>query len=217
MRTRALLILVASWLPAAGLTLGLAQAPATNAPLTAETFRLGPQDKLSYHVEDDPAKAAEPDVVVVNALGNAAFRVTRGADLSINLNVAGKTLAEVREELKKKLDADYYQDAKVRLDLKETTPRFSQVLFIGKGTRGNVLQLPANEEKRIFEAVFQVGVNEWANLKKVKLIRVDPVTQKTETKVIDLEEIKKGNRANNIILQNGDIIDVPERFFNLTD
>lgn len=88
------------------------------------------------------------------------------------------------------------------------------MLFIGRGTRGNMLPLMAGEEKRIFEAVFQVGVNEWANLRKVKLTRVDPVTQKTETRIIDLEEIRKGNRANNVILQPGDIIDVPERTFN---
>jgi hypothetical protein len=76
-----------------------------------------------------------------------------------------------------------------------------------------MLQLVPGEEKRIFEAVFQVGVNEFANLKKVKLTRVDQTTQKTTTQIIDLEEIKKGVRTNNVILQNGDIIDVPERGF----
>jgi protein involved in polysaccharide export with SLBB domain len=190
---------------------------ATNAAAalpSAETFRLGPADKLTYWLEDDPVKGAEADLISVNALGNASFRVTRSSDLTITLNVAGKSLAEVTRDLKQKLDADYYQDARVKLELKETTPRFGQVLFIGRGTRGNVLQLAAGEEKRIFEAVFQVGINEWANLKKVKLVRVDPITQKTETRVVDLEEIRKGNRTNNLILRNGDIIDVPEKVFN---
>lgn len=187
----------------------------TNAPVRpGDDFRLGVGDKLLYWIEDDPVKGAEPDTVTVNALGNATFRVTRGSDLSLTLNVAGRTLAETVAEIKRRLDADYYHDARVKLELKETTPRFGQVLFIGRGTRGNMLQLLPGEEKRIFEAVFQVGVNEWANLRKVKLIRVDPATQKTETRTIDLEDIKKGNRANNIILQPGDIIDVPERTFN---
>lgn len=187
----------------------------TNAPVRpGDDFKLGVGDKLLYWIEDDPVKGAEPDTITVNALGNATFRVTRGSDLSITLNVAGRTLAETAAEIKRRLDADYYHDAKVKLELKETTPRFGQVLFIGRGTRGNMLQLMPGEDKRIFEAVFQVGVNEWANLRKVKLIRVDPATQKTETRIIDLEDIKKGNRANNIILQPGDIIDVPERTFN---
>jgi protein involved in polysaccharide export with SLBB domain len=194
--------------------------PATNAPAPFKAgadFHLSPADRLAFMIEDDPVKGAEPDLVSVNALGQASFRVTRGSDMTITLDVKGKTLAEVVAMLKAKLDADYYNDAQVKLELKETTARFGQVLFIGRGTRGNMLQLMVGEEKRIFEAVYQVGVNEWANLKKVKLMRVDPETQKTEMKIIDLEEIKKGNRANNVILRSGDIIDVPERMFNFGD
>ena len=46
---------------------------------------------------------------------------------------------------------------------------------------------------------------------------MDPATQKTEIKVIDLEEIKRGNRANNVLLRSGDIIEVPEKMFNFGD
>jgi len=141
--------------------------------------------------------------------------VSRGSDIAFTLVVKGKTVEEVRREIKEKLDADYYHNAQVKLELREIAARPGQVIFIGKGTRGNILLLQPGEEKRIFEAVYQVGVTEWANLRKVKLTRVDPATQKTETKIIDLEEIKKGNRTNNIILRDGDIIDVPEKAINI--
>lgn len=191
-------------------TLPTSPSDATN---TAATYLLNPQDKLIFNIDEDPSKTGEPEVISVNAIGEATFRITRGSDLAINLMVRGKTLEAVKKELKEKLDKEYYQNASVRLELKETSPRYGQVLFIGKGSRGNMLQLVPGEEKRIFEAVFQVGVNEFANLKKVKLTRVDQTTQKTTTQIIDLEEIKKGVRTNNVILQNGDIIDVPERGF----
>ncbi|MEI7728144.1 MAG: hypothetical protein WCO56_01135 [Verrucomicrobiota bacterium] len=188
----------------------------TNSVAPASTnveYTLNTQDRLIYLVEEDPVKAQDVDLIGVNAAGDASFRVSRGSDMTITLKARGRTVADLRRELKEKLDGDFYQDAHVKLELKDSAPKFGQVLFIGKGSRGNMLQLAPGEEKRIFEAVYQVGVNEFANLKKVKLQRVDPVTQKATTRVVDLEEIRRGNRTNNVVLQNGDIIDVPEKGF----
>jgi protein involved in polysaccharide export with SLBB domain len=182
-------------------------------PTTNETYLVNPLDRLAFSIEEDPVKSLEPDVISVNSMGEASFRISRGSDLALTLKVKGKSIDEIRGELKTLLDADYYQDVNIRLVLKETMPRMSHVTFIGMGSRGGRLPLVPGEDLRIFEAVYQIGINEFANTKKVKLTRVDPATQKTEIRIIDLEKIKDGNRTDNVVLQDRDIIEVPERHF----
>ena len=88
--------------------------------------------------------------------------------------------------------------------------RLGMVMFYG-AVRGNFLQLGLGEQKTLFEGVYQVGVSEFSNLKKVKLNRVDPVSGKTEIKIINVEKVKQGDRSEDILLQDGDRIEVPEK------
>ena len=192
---------------------GVAGRSQTNAPTTVgaeDSYPLNLQDKLLFSIQEDPISSATPEELYVNAQSELHFRVSRGADEMLTINVRGKTLAQVKKELKAKLDADYYQSATIDLKLKEQTRRAGQVLFLG-AVRGNVLPLAPGETKTIFEGVYQVGVNEYANLKKVKLNRVNSQTGKSETYVINLEAIKKGDRAQDMPLQDGDRIEVPEK------
>jgi protein involved in polysaccharide export with SLBB domain len=186
--------------------------------------RLMPQDRLLYSIEQDPIKATEAEVLAINALNEVYFRVTRGSDTMIPINTSNKTLVQVRQELKEKLDAEYYQDAKVRLDFKERTAgivgpggvssapnRPAQILFTGQA-RSSMMMIPPGETKRIFEALIQVGYTEWADIKRVKVTRiVDQATQKTEVQIIDVKAIEKGDRSNNIFLQDGDVVHLPEK------
>lgn len=187
-----------------------AQSNSVSSALADETPQLGPQDKLFYSIQEDPVKAGLPDEVYVNAQGDIHFRVSRGGEDTLTINVQGKTLAAVQLELKGKLEADYYHRATVDLKLKEQTRRVGQVLFTGS-VRGNFIQLLPGETKTIFEGAYQVGLSEFANLKKVKLHRRNPQTQETESRVIDLEAIRKGDRSKDVQLQDGDRIEVPEK------
>jgi len=193
--------------------IGLAARSQTNSPAPAgaeDSYLLNLQDKLIFSVQEDPVTAAAPEELFVNAQNVLHFRVSRGSDEMLTVNVRGKTLAQAKQEIKARLDADYYQNATIDLKLKEQTRRAGQVLFLG-AVRGNVLPLIPDEPRTIFEGVFQVGVNEYANLKKVKLNRVNPQTGKSQTYVINLDAIKKGDRAQDMILQDGDRIEVPEK------
>jgi protein involved in polysaccharide export with SLBB domain len=185
----------------------------TNQPATAappETYCLSVQDKLLYRVSEDPVRSAEPDEVFVNAQGKAHFRVSAGFDELITLQASGKTLGQLKEELRQQLTETYYEQATIELKLKESTPRVGKVLFYG-AVRGNLLQLLPGETKTIFEGVYQVGVSEYANLKKVKLSRLNPRTGETDAWIINLDAIKKGARTHDVTLQDGDRIEVPER------
>lgn len=185
-------------------------APSTGEKLVS-AHRLSVQDKLLYSIEEDPIKGTQAETIAVNAVGETNFRISRGTDISISLRVLGRSIDDVKEELKRQLDADYYNDAHVRLTLQDSIARSGMVLFIGNGTRGGSLPIIPGEEKRIFEAVYQIGINQWANLKKVKLSRPDPATKKAATREIDLIKIKEGDRTDNVLLQDGDIVEVPEK------
>lgn len=193
-----------------------AAAPVTNTadspgpPPPGDTYQLNVQDKLVFRIHEDPMKGPAPEEISVTPQGELNFRVTRGSDEMITINARGKTLAQVRQELKARLEADYYHTATAELKLKEQSRRAGQVLFFG-AVRNNLLPLVPGEPKTIFEGVYQVGVNEFANLKKVKLSRVDPKTGKPETTIINLEAIKKGDRTQDVQLQDGDRIEIPEK------
>jgi protein involved in polysaccharide export with SLBB domain len=173
---------------------------------------LRPGDKLLYAVREDPVAGAGAEELVVNALGEATFRVSRGAAAAITLPVAGRTLVQVKAELQTRLLADYYHVATIDLRLKETTQAAGKILFSG-AVRANIVPLQPGEQKTLFEALLQVGTTEFANLRKVRLSRVDPRTGAEGAWVFDAEAIRK-DRSRDVLLQDGDRLDVPEKTIN---
>lgn len=174
---------------------------------------LNPMDKLSFRIQEDPVRGA-PEQVSVTALYELHFPISRGAPDLISIQVKGKTLQQVRQELKAALDADYYRNATVDLKLLDRSQKGGQILFYGS-VRTYTIPLAPGEQKTLLEGVLQAGPTEWANLKRVELQRIDPGTQKPEIKVIDIEAIKNGDRKNDLLLQDGDRIKIPEVKFKL--
>jgi protein involved in polysaccharide export with SLBB domain len=203
-----------------GLRLGVASLPAQDSPAPVtdapapvasmdSAYLLRPADKLLFAIAEDPIPGAQPDEVIVNALGHASFRISRASEAAVTLDVRGKTLAQVRDELGQRLRADYYHRASIDLRLKEASPQMGKVLFSG-AVRNNVLPLPPGEPKTLFEGILQVGVNEFAHLRRVRLSRLDPQTGREVVQIIDVEAIRK-DRSKDIPLQDGDRVDVPEK------
>ena len=203
-------ILLLLALGAVGMARLPAQSNTVSSTIADDSPQLNPQDKLLYSIQEDPVRAATPEEAYVNAQGEIHFHVSRGADETLTINVQGKTLAAVQRELKGRLEAEYYHRATLDLKLKEQARRVGQVLFTG-AVRGNFIQLLPGETKTIFEGVYQVGLSEFANLRKVKLNRRNPQTQETEKLIIDLEAIRKGDRSKDDPLQDGDRVEVPEK------
>ena len=79
--------------------------------------------------------------------------------------------------------------------------------------RGTIELFPS-EQKMLSAAIIQLGYNEFADLKKVKLHRIDPATGENKTTTVDVKDILKTNdRSKDVILQDGDRVEVPERGF----
>ncbi len=169
------------------------------------------KDRLRFSVNEDPVKHNDAIEVLVTDMGEADFPVSRGFDTYVTMKVQGKTLAEVRKELKERLDAEYYQDAHVDVQLLSRNLKLGTVQLFG-AIRGLVRLVP-NEPKTLTDAILELGYGDFANLKKVTLTRVNPDTKKTATTVVNVQKILEGYRHNDVLLEDGDRIEVAEKTF----
>ena len=182
-----------------------------------------PGDTLNYVIDEDPAhasgRAGGAMQVQVSDGGEALFLVTQGNPLYVKVSVRGKKLGDLRREVKQLLDADYYDNATVRLELTSINRVGAGMEGVGKvmvyGEMQGIVQLPDGETKHISDAMISLGQNKFANLKAVRLHRVDPATGKTEITVINVDKIlRDGDRTADVVLRDGDRIEVRPRTFN---
>ena len=180
----------------------------------AANYRLNPLDKLTVLVEQDPV-AGKPVEVSVSSLYHIEVPVSRCCETTVSLNVKDKTLREVQEELTSKLQERYYKVATVQMRLvdRDLGRRVGQVWLRG-AVRGNVVPLEAGKRKTLWEVLTQVGTTEFARLSKVRVERVDPATGQTKEIFVNIEAVNKGERDQDIELQDGDRITVSEKWFN---
>lgn len=208
-------LLAAVLLLGAAASVGRAQSSAS-APLADQSkYRLMPNDRLAFRIEEDPIKSSDPIAVTVTPLGEIHFQVTRGSDLSVVINARGKTLAEVKAELKSRLDTDYYQNATVFLNVLNHSVQQGKVLFVGPPIKA-AIQLRPGETKTLTEAIIQVGYSDFVNLKKVEVERLDPVTKQLSNITVDVDAvIRLKDRSKDILLQDGDRVKTVEKIFKL--
>ncbi len=190
---------------------GACQSHAQTNPAVADAVRLTPGDRLVYYVKEDP-RSTGPEKIIVSSLGELRFSVSRDSGVDIVLKVQDKTIEQIRAELKKKLDSDYYVNATVLLELDEKSTRQGQVYFDGAVQR-KTLALDPGKKTTLYEALLQVGYTEWAKLSNVKVVRINQATGKLETHTINVDDAKK-NPKKDFELQDGDRVTVDEKLFN---
>jgi Holliday junction resolvasome RuvABC endonuclease subunit len=189
-----------------------------------ETRELKPRDSFRFAIEQDPAQGTDADVVTVTDGGEAMFPVSFHNKTCVKVNVAGKKLASIREEVKKLLDAEYYQDAAIHLDFMQANrdtaslaAAHGEVTFFG-ALVGRV-PLPDTGTLTLSDAVLKVGQNDFANLRRVKVHRLDKFTKVESIHEYNVKDmLDTGERRNDPVLQEGDRIEVPEKgiLFKLT-
>jgi protein involved in polysaccharide export with SLBB domain len=185
----------------------------------AENRDLKPGDVFQFVIEEDPGRSVSPMSVKVSDGGEAMFPVSQSGPQYVKVNVRGKKLADLRREVKDLLDADYYEHCTVRLDLNQINRAGASTEGLGKvvvyGELQGVVQLPENKALRISDAIISVGNNKFANLSKVRLHRQDATSGKEEIKLVNVDKIlREGDRTDDIVLQDGDRIEVRPRTFN---
>lgn len=204
---------------AAGSTNKIAKEYLSSTALDAESREFKPGDAFQYVIDEDPAPEKSPVAVRVSDAGEAMFPVSTGSTLYVKVDVRSKKLADIRKLVKEQLDAEYYNDATVRIEFVQAnrTPTASETQRRVQvyGEMQATVPLPEGEETRISDVIISLPRTQFADLKRVRLHRLDPVTGKTEIKIINVDKIlKDGDRSADIVLQDGDRIEVRPRTFN---
>ena len=178
----------------------------TNAPNTLDDhYRLVIGDQLSFQIiedKDDPAH----------------LTVTDSGDLQIpylgRYPATGKTCKELAEALKVELEKKYYKQATViiAVDLKPRSR--GKIYLVGAITAPGPQELSSDETLTVSKAILRAGgLTGFADGKDVKITRSSGTGSGGEKSfVVNVTEIYvKGKTENDLSLQPGDLIFVPER------
>lgn len=187
--------------------------------IDAEARDLKAGDVLRFSVEQDPATAKLVQLVDITAAGEALFPVTKESDLYVKLSARGKKLADLRKEVKTLLDAEYYNDCAVKIDLEQirsdpsiASPENSSKVTVFGVTSGSVL-IREGETKTLTDLILGLGqLGPRAKLTEVRIRRMDPATKREVITEHDVKKLlKEGDRSKDPVLKDGDRVEIPEK------
>ena len=166
-------------------------------------YHLGPEDVISVEVFGQPIYSKAAIVIPPNA--KISYPLIPGG-----VFVGGKTVDEVAEDIKRKLD-EYIIEPKITVTLdKVGSARFSVLGVVGTpGVR------VMNRRLTLFEALAEAGgIQKGGDKGRVLLVRMDPKGGMSQ-QVFDMDKVMKG-RVEVPYLIPGDQVIVPEKKWSLT-
>jgi protein involved in polysaccharide export with SLBB domain len=128
----------------------------------------------------------------------------------------GKTCKQLAYELKPVLEKEYFYKATVIVGIDSISTRSrGRVYITGQVRTQGGFELPTDSALTVSQALVRAGgLADFANRRKVKLVRKKP-DGTSSTQFVDLVEIlDKGHLDKDIVLEPGDLINVPERLIN---
>src|ERR1044072_3938522 len=186
--------------------------------LVALLFAIGLVFPASAQAEDLGAdyKVCPQDTLVIAVVGEKDLtqdcRVNTSGTISFawlsNVEVAGKTAAEVEQYLRKLLDKDYLVDPTVLVQVKEYRAR--EVTVMGQVNKPGAVAIPAEQPLTIVEAIARAGsIAKGGDPNKIWF------TRRGKEKVkLSLESLSRiTDPARQLYVQPGDVIDVGEKVF----
>jgi polysaccharide export outer membrane protein len=186
-------------------------APQANAELTQQlrsyTYRIGPQDVLSFTVWDHPEltipagefRDADVQGHLVGPDGRMFFPYVGSVD------VAGRTLAEIRDDVSRRLGR-FVQNP--QLDVRVAAFRSKKVNVSGEVLQPGVLPVTDVPLTLIEAVALAGGATANAALQRVQVARDGALL------TFDmLALLERGDMRQNLLLQDGDVVYVPESSF----
>jgi protein involved in polysaccharide export with SLBB domain len=171
-----------------------------------DKHKLSPGDKISFQiVEDrDPAKS---------------LTVTDSGELDVpyvgRLPATGKTCRQLAVELKTLLEKDYYYRASVVIGLDAASKVRGKVYIWGQVRNQGPIDIPTGENFTVGKAILRAGgFADFANKKKVKLIRndADGIKETHELNMVDI--LENGKTEWDMVVKEEDFIIVSTRLVN---
>lgn len=208
-------------------------APAgTNAPASTDFVAVDPEvrelkvrDVLRYRIKEDPAAGADSIRVTINDSGEALFNVTRSDSAYVTVKAAGRRIADVRAELKQKLDAEFYRACTIDMSLESvalsaqpaatgpaglalsTTPK-----VIVHGEIQGTFPIPEGSRLMLSDIMLQLPNPISANRKKVRVQRLGPDGKPVPEIQVDVDQLLlRFDPSRDVELKDGDRVYVPKR------
>lgn len=169
--------------------------------------KLSNGDRVSYRVIEEQK---DPIILMVSDSGELEVPLVG------RVTAAGKTCKQLAYELKPLLEKQYFYHATVIVGVEtlSTHPK-GKVYLMGQVRTQGAVEIPANENLTVSKAILLVGgLADFADRRKVKLVRKKS-DGTTQTTIVDLVEIlDKGHADRDPVLQAEDMIIVPQRLIN---
>lgn len=165
---------------------------------------LVPGDSLTYEVLEDKelGLAGEPKLLRVQSDGNVDVPILGPVP------AWGKTLAQLQEEIKSRLEAKYYKNATVRMSIQL---RAGSIYVLGEVGSPGRREIPADEVFTLTRAIAAAGgVGKFGNDRKVEIRRKKP-DGTLEVTTHDYKKILRGQAEDDVELRHEDIIFIPAK------
>lgn len=125
------------------------------------------------------------------------------------VDLKGKSLRQAEELIRELYDRDYLVNPQVNVVVIEYAKRTVNV--IGSVNQPGAVLFPQEQGLTLLDAIARAGgFSRLANRREIKLTRTN-ADGKTDTYIINADDLIKGNSSNSWQLQANDIIFVPER------
>lgn len=176
---------------------GLAQEEAAAAPTD---YILQQSDLLRVQVYQEPELMRE-------------IRVTQEYTISLPLigtvDVRNKSVRQMEEIVRQLYDRDFLVNPQITITVLEYAQRTVQVL--GQVNNSGAIPFPPEQKMSLLDAISRAGgFTRLAERRKVQLTRTDEAGR-TETFLINADDLIKGNSGDQWYLKKGDTVFVPER------
>lgn len=169
--------------------------------------KLQPGDQLLVKIEQDREGAT---LLAVSGTGEVNVE-----PVPQPIRVSGMTLGQASNEIKRLLEKDYYHSATVRLSLERaSSPLAGSVNISGKINRVGPIPLYADKPMKLSQAIYIAsGFAKYADDRRVRVTRPNK-DGPAKMMICDVKSVmQEGKVENDILLQDGDLIFVPETRF----
>jgi len=179
----------------------------TNASMDAldDKHKLAIGDRLSFRIEED---LEEPKPMMVTDSGGVE------APYIGRVKAENKTCKQLAGDIKAELEKEFYYQATVIIAVDLRSKSRGKVYLVGPVRMPGPQEIPSDEVLTLSKAILRAGgFNDYADRKHVKITRQGSSgdTDK-KTFVVDVAQIyDKGKTENDVPLEPGDLILIPER------
>jgi polysaccharide export outer membrane protein len=193
---------------------------------TASTNAIGTTPtSLSGYVPDDRYKLRVGDKISLQILEDRdlpkGLVVADSGELDVpyvgRVAASDKTCKQLADELKARLEKEYYHRATVIIALDVANKLLGRIYVWGQVRNQGPIDITVNENLTAGKAILRAGgFGDFANKKKVKIVRGGPsegaAKQSFELNMVDI--LEKGKTERDVVLQPDDFIIVPSRLIN---